>query len=388
MDALSLPTNLQIFGQETAMEFMSVTDALLRDMSPEHRECRIYVGGDAADWLFSEWSLWPHLAHWTHDGVRVRFIIPDSVLDQMYWDEAHALASRIEGMGIEACVCEGDGIRVNDAFLVAEIEGPRGAVRWAASGLEALCPGELWGSAGESEVRILRHAGDGVLASPLARPPRTDELRKPRPGTFTEIFLADELDGDIGDVGAKFWRTIEQAIPGLSARLTTAPALTAIEYTDRYVNSPLVAATLHAILRALHGRPGGIVSETRFDLTTANIRPSKRTPSRLHHDWPRSEDKRDVLEHLFSPLCATVVAMKETKDMRHDRGLSLVWPDGTRFDIKLDQGLGFLRQDTETYNFHARPAEQADTIRAKTGVHVEKGDSPPVPAYLSGLQRG
>ena len=386
--ALELPENLQVFGPDTSMEFTSVTDAILRAAASGVQECRVYVGGDPGDWLFSAWRLWPHLVHWLHDGLDVKIIIPEGVVGEMYWDEANALASRLEATGARTMISPGQGVQIDDMYLLAEFEGTRGTFRWATQSLDVLCPGEDWGSAGPDAVQIVYHHTNTALP-PLpgeARPPHADELRKPRPGTFQELSVGNQLDGDLGDVGRRFWALVEGPFPGLRSRLDIGPACSEIEYTDRYLNSPLGACVLYKILNALASRSGGLDSRTRLVVKTAIAR-GRSNQTRLRHDWDGSV-KRRALERVLAPLCATVVVdIRNGIDTRHDRGLTLTWSDGTVFIIRPDQGVGFLDNHMHPHDFSVPLEEQARRIRALSTVHVEKGEGPAVAIYLSGLQR-
>lgn len=384
MDALSLPPELEVFGPETVMEFTSVTEALIRTMKPGMRACRIYIGGNPGDWLFSDWRLWPYLVRWAHERVRVCLVLPADAVDEMFWDEAHALASRIEGAGLEIALCAGEGVQIGDKYLVAEVEGPQGSTRWAASDIDALCPGDAWGSAGASEMRILRHTGEQELPALSAEMMPASELRKPMPGSFRELRMLDQLDGELGDVGEKFWAAIEKESPQLAKRLATGPALASLEYSDRYLNSPLVARTLYEMLRALRQRPGGLDAGAKVEVKTEAFKQSKPNPKgKLDKDWRQVHEKQAVLECLFSELGSAVVEMKDKHDLRHDRGFLLSWPDGTRFELRLDQGVGFL-QSTATHDFEALPEQQAIAIRQAKGIFVQKQGSLAVPIYISG----
>lgn len=389
VEALALPADLQVFGPDTGMEFQPVADALAQAMKPGTRACRIYIGGNPGDWLFSEWRLWPYLVRWAHEnkGMRVCLVLPRGALDEMSWNETHSLAARIESAGVEVALCAGDGVQVGSGYLLAELEGPQGSTRWAASGVEVLCPGDAWGSAGTSEMRILRHAGEEALPALAADVVRVSELRKDMPGSFRELRMFDQLDGDISEVGEKLWALVEQASPQLAKRLTTGPALAWLEYSDRYLNSPLVAKTLYEILRALARYPGGLDAKTRIEVKTEAFEKKKAQPNgQLGRDWRHVHEKQAVLEHLFPTLGPATLLMRERQDLRHDRGFLMLWPDGTRCELRFDQGVGFLECEA-SHDFDAPPAEQAAAICNAKGIFVEKQGSLEVPIYISGLHK-
>jgi DEAD/DEAH box helicase domain-containing protein len=141
------------------------------------------------------------------------------------------------------------------------------------------------------------------------------------------------------------------------------------------------------MLRALgeHGS-GGLVAETKIEVKTEAYNKKSRPRGKFDNDWRYCHEKEAVLQQLFSTFGAVVVDMKAKHDLRHDRSFLLTWLDGTHFELRLDQGVGFLKS-TAAHDFDISLPEQVTAIRNANGVSVEKPGSLAVPIYISGLQK-
>jgi DEAD/DEAH box helicase domain-containing protein len=260
--AMALPPELQVFGETTRMEMQPLTIALLRELrQSEAQECRIFLGDSIEDWIFDEWPLWPHLVRWRADGLHVTPLMPDACLGNLDYQEANSLWSRAEATGIKIAVTKDSKPAVGGFPLLAEVATARGHVRWVAGSATAqvLAPGGEW--AGGASGGTLRGRSSGVLVATPSRLVSAQELRKAAPGTFKELTIAAQTDGDLTTFGQRFWKVVAAQVAGLEQKLQSAHVVE-VRWNDRYIRSPLIARALYEVLRALvrSGGATGVVS--------------------------------------------------------------------------------------------------------------------------------
>jgi DEAD/DEAH box helicase domain-containing protein len=392
--AMSLPASLQVFGTDTQMEMQPLMAALLRELRQSSvKECRLFVGSAVEDWIFDEWTLWPHLIRWCADGVRVSLLVPEQCARALDYQEANGLAVRAEAAGVNIGIVIGSAPAVGGFPLLAEIATGKDHLRWVAAAAESgvLVPGAGWG--GGTNSGTLRVRASGPLPALTWRPPLAQELRKSAPGAFKEITVASQTDGEIASFGQRFWKLVEAQVAGLESKLRTSH-IVEVQWNDRYIRSPLMVRATYEVLRALSSPSGpnagtvGVTKGTRVVLRSMAAEASSRGPSRyLDNDWAQAADQTVVIEKVLGRLAQIHVELVDTKGKRrvpHQREIKLLFADKTAFVLRLDQGLGFLRlQQGALFRFDQAADKQVEALlSAKLWVHNDRG---PVPLYASGI---
>ncbi|MCA9130737.1 MAG: hypothetical protein KDB22_26810, partial [Planctomycetales bacterium] len=182
-----------------------------------------------------------------------------------------------------------------------------------------------------------------------------------RPEDCTRVLVDTELDGDILSAGAAFWRFLESQSGWLKACLDQGPP-TSIEYSDRYVRSPLSVRVLFELIKRFAS-----TSSDRTELkinTTAS--PQLQTGHALHHDWRDDGTQKAVLQDLFKAYFhVSVKVYARPHELSHSRFLSIRWTNGFHVEINLDQGVGFYRTKAfKGFDFSLPPESQAQRLAA------------------------
>ena len=175
----------------------------------------------------------------------------------------------------------------------------------------------------------------------------------PETGTrFLEV--TTKLDGPIRLIGDRFVALLK---PNLTAAGLWRPGkLVSIEYSDRYVNSPL-AATLAVKTAAAFAKELGGGQKRPLRLAIAPLRNADdRSPNRLNHDWRDERDREEFLRRLSTNNGVKLELSVGSRP--HSRCLRLVF-DGVDALIVMDQGFGFLRtQSAVWFDFATSGMEQ------------------------------
>lgn len=360
LDALELPEPLRFFGQQSRLEPRTLGESINLELQHSGATTlRFYLGGDPDDWGVSDWPFWGSVKRWNASGGKVELCVPAGFLQKLPWDKARA--AKISFVGLPAEVRElNHPARVGDGWLLCEVVRAGHVTRWAATSPDLHAPGIYWGLPDDDE-RIVR-ADCPEDSAPPGTIRGDDVWERPVPGEFREVKL--ELDGPSGTLGQRFWRLVAQARPRLRDQLGTPKALKRIQYSDRYMVSPLTAKVLSGVLG--HLRTTGLLApQTEVVIQTAAGQ-RDRYPGRLFDSWRDETTQKAVLRSLIeaSSGATVTVSIQSKRDLDHQREMLLVFADGEAACIRLDHGLSFLEcVGACRFDFNATPQAQARVIQ-------------------------
>ena len=281
-------------------------------------------------------------------------------LDQSQKDELAALAkvSRAEIFKIDSVAQVGEP----PLALVMELGATGQSVRWATNSPRILAPGPLWGVA-EPDTRFVRSQDDSELLDGIfgAVPVEPEELRRVVSGVG-EITISDDLDGPVKHFGRRTWELLGERAPALLTRLERPMPLVAVEYSDRYIASPLSLLLVYRLLAELREFPGGIGPETKGAVVTSSLhQPHHTQPIYVSHDWQDEYGRKLVARSMLGAVFQEVVwEERQKRNVPHARTLNLVWSDQQKWSIRLDQGVGYWTAETRARGGLRFPFEESD----------------------------
>ena len=389
LDALELPEELQAFGAETWLEMEPLVLALRRELQrhPIH-EIRVFLDGRPEAWEPLDWRLRDELLRLKDAKVRLSLIMARRTWQELEGSQKDELAAFAAMIGAEVYLSEETTRTAEEGrdalHLALEMGNDRYATRWAASEVDALAPTSRWGS-GEGGVRFVR----GHLNYPLP-PPRDNWLRmaveqlRDVPEAALSIAFTRELNGPSRQFGRQAWQRLFEKCPRLRDRLKGDQPLSAIQYSDRYLRSPLTLLLMRELLGELANYRGGLIADhTCLSLTTSHLprRDTYEQPCWLHHDWRDATDRRQVFERLFDGLGQFTLDVSSQTRMPHARELQLIWPDDTVWTLRLDQGVGYwrVRNSREPFPFEQSVDRQLERLKS-CEIDIEAG-YPAHPTY-------
>lgn len=176
-------------------------------------------------------------------------------------------------------------------------------------------------------------------------------------------------------------------VPALRGRLGSSPKLSVIEYTDRYLRTPLTARLLLESLRYLKSEfPNAIADDTEVIVTTTPVESGDRRgyPTAFSHDWRRGGDRQAVIESAAATLGFSITFKEvERRRLAHHRGLTLNWGTDLSWKMRLDEGFGFLAETSrsDSFPFESNPASQAAKL-FKGRLHVDRRVALPTQFYV------
>lgn len=217
---------------------------------------------------------------------------------------------------------------------------------WATRDENAGLVGDDWGVARAAPIVWF----DGV--APTYKPVDLTSLL-PASGTRYTEFGA-RLNGASRTFDDRF---IDLIGPELAqANLWRSGKLTAIEYSDRYINSPLAAQLVVKAVSVLARKLAG-GKKIGARIVTAPLRAlDAKSPYRVNHDWQDEDARADVIQGLAKR--GGLDAELDVGTCPHSRRMRLVFEDGEAL-IVFDQGFGYLRTEVPvSFDFRATASDQ------------------------------
>ena len=352
-NSLGLSNDLLIFGPESRAETQPLADAIMREMdTAPGSELALWLLGSADEWNLDRWPALKAAQRLAARGRRIRVFIDPKTL--------HGLdpAVRIElfGQAIKA----GCQLETAPASLVGNKDR---ALAWVGTGSLGLAwasrdpaswpANSEWGGSGNSALVRGPHN-----LPPLGQPIDISTFLIEHERTAV-VEIRGELNGKIEQFGTAFWSHIQRQSAALSDRVKANAPLQAIEYTDRYLNSPLPVRLLREVLKAT---PGANTS-TQIHVTTADQLSASigSAPNQIKHDWRLVDHRNAVLREMIGNDYPQHFGLS-THDKRripHGRILTLRYADRI-LRLRLDQGFGYwMPASFIPFAFSIHPYDQA-----------------------------
>lgn len=398
--ALDVPPALQVFGDATRIELEPLPLAIDRAWQRQAFDTlRIHLDGDPTRWEPLHWRLRSRLRRYRQRGVAVQLVLPHAALQRLtdsQRDGLHFLVQETQAsllvraerggqtgqrgrqtgpgvheqaLALEAIAMGDDASAAGTPRVVVELAATDGVRAWASESAAACVPDSDWGSAAQGAAFVRSGWQPGPLL-PIAGATPVDpaDLRPViRPGMHA-LTLIHDLDGPASGFGERAWELIGAQVPELAARLQGSSALHRVQYSDRYLYSPLSILLIERLLSALQTLPGGVDDTTQVLIRTTELgtRLQPGRPEVWGHDWQDRQDRSAVVEQVFTRFGRCNWVEEPRQSLPHARLLQLDWRDGPGWELRFDQGVGYWREGGRrptAFPFMATPEQQAQSIR-------------------------
>ena len=378
--ALELPTEAQLFGPQTRLEYDPISLAIQRTLRADDAITlvRLHLGGDFDAWALQDWVIRRDLARWIDESRTVEIVLPHNV-DAIPRQERLVLATWGHSLGVRLL----RGIRGGgEHHILAELGGPGRGLAFSAQSGDALVPGLNWGVAGESAYVVRGPSAPVAKLDPVD--PAT--LYGPPPGKEDRVELAEPLRGSLDALGSEYWKAILDKSPHLRVRLRQQIPVREVLYSDRYVRSPLVARLLLEVLAHLVQIGGDATRDTQFRIVTVRSANAKSRLQYVQDDWAKPHEAKSTIACLFAYRSIEVeISHRKRKQVPHERVFRIAWEDGLRWECHLDHGFGFMKTAAPrvTHGFDASPERQAKLLATADFNLIPNGRGI---AYVSGIE--
>ncbi|MGW8191965.1 DEAD/DEAH box helicase [Sphingomonas hankookensis] len=299
----------------------SVADALSDAVSAGNNAVTIWVGPDSDVAAIGTGRI-AGLARQLGDrGAAVSLVVAPNWSNTL--DSAQRLSLRDTALALGLSLRRGTPPTfANGAIAIAAA----GSLLWASRDQGARRAGPNWGEG--QEMPVVRIAAPSLPLTPAV------DLSTLLPASGTSfIEITDALDGAITDFGERFVRLIGPVIREAGGN----GSLQRIEYSDRYLQSPLTVRLLAEALSALRNDLAGRDQKLPVRIVTNRLKTNERQPFAPDHDWQFEEDREAVLLGLLKSRELAPELVEHGAD--HGRVMTLTI-SGATVRVVLDQGFG------------------------------------------------
>ena len=319
---LVLPAEHKLFGEQTVYEpaplAVSLGNFLAED---DDAVATLYALGNPADWELEAWPITPLFKRWAGRGRRNRLAVDIEALRRVDPVTRREVVLWAERCGVDLIASEA---KSSETMLLARVDGARGAQVWGSADSEAFIVGASWAAvAGAPVVR-----GAAVEPASAAIVDVHELLREKAREVVFEI--DDQIDGPVDGFGERLKALLSTRHE--LADVFAEPCLE-LEYSDRYILSPITVRLLTDLVRALAG------ADTRVAVHCVTRPARNPKPDRtVLHDWPDLAVRDAVLSAKLA-VVTPHVELRTASSLPHRRKLRFraLRQSGV---IYFDQGVG------------------------------------------------
>jgi hypothetical protein len=338
--SLALPEHLQVFGEETLPESVTLLESLSVRCGSAGAQCvRIYLHGDSVQWdLPRAHSLQRLLYGWYAQSLPIELYAATGTLSTMNEANRRKLSEWV-GAGVQYHEAASNQLLIgtNCLPLLAAVRTSDGWTAWASDSATASVANSEWGELVAGEVLVRGMIELYNLGTPIAPADIDSSSNSDR-----DLEINGEIDGNIDGFGNRFWKHISAQVPTVATLLNQSDdKLLAVEYCDRYIRSPLAAALFISLVYALKGFPpgdGGFVVR----MQTLRFLAQRESLGRLWDDW-KNDALRDATVNRALDDCGLESSVESVAPgvIEHSRVLTLRFASGRTVSLRLDQGVSY-----------------------------------------------
>lgn len=365
LQSLEIPSQLRVFGKSTRIEYDTIPVAIQRELQRlEARRLNLFLAGTIEEWDVEEWTIYKQLIRWSAESLDIRLYVDLQSVRKLPLTVKNQIASLMETTGLRLYTVDTKTSPVEPIGLIAELNGLKTSVRWAATDPSARAVGPLWGI-GEDGNCITYIKRKSPLKEIPGRQIQPSSLRQSFAGTLVELKISKELNGPINTFGKRFWQLVTTQVPQLATRFNGTRSIKNIKYVDRYLRSPITIRLLYELIEGLRQSCSLWEDDTFLKVETAYYRQRfSKTHSDVCSDWEYEKERNVVLRKVLTiPEIELDLIVNSVKEMSHARELILDWNDGASWKMRLDQGLGYwITTSRESFPFDHDLDVQSDQL--------------------------
>lgn len=382
LDALVIPEEFSFFGNNSEIETKSLAESVyLVGKRSDIALIQLILGGNPteSDFVKSDFRVLAYdLAGL---GKNINLVVKETALKQYHEDDLTTLRSLIDHDNINAHSCLELPIAKN-GNVIAEVQFNNGSVlTWALANFDSLNSNEMWGKS----LTVVKGFPDTPLVNCIKPISKVDLQVTPIFQGDKEVIVHNDLDGELHGFGDRFWKIILDNHQGIEKELSL-NEVASIEYSDKYIYTPLTLALLKEIVVGLRKLVGfdrwKNVSMITHTAEKRGYYNSRVPPGLIYSDWLNSYERNQVLESLFNQI-GIEATVKPTN--QHSRSLIINLKNETVITVRLDQGVSYWRvnnpnrytsSDKTMFDFDGEVKNQAKQILELKSTKVFGSNAP------------
>jgi len=339
---LAIPPELAFFGEGSRIEYVPLSEAVLREARRDGvREVRLYAGGDALAWDVAVSPLRELVYRLTANGCHVCLVLQEASVKAACEPDRNLLASLVDNPQVSVTSAS-ELPRSGNAGVVAEVLSGELSCKWASLDESARVFGTNWGRANwvyGGQLKPAKLDAKSLAAKAL----RATAIKQ---GDM-EIEISHQLDGPLQGFGKRFWDLIMAQHASSREILENGQDVISLSYQDRYLFTPLTLALLTNLISGLHylvGRGRWGVSEINISTTSKNSDRISGQDQLVWGEWKDMTVRDRVAIEAFNYQGMDIkLSVQEPKGTSHGRLLTIVFANQSKLLIRLDQGVSYWK---------------------------------------------
>jgi DEAD/DEAH box helicase domain-containing protein len=344
INSLALPDEMRFFGPASTLEFEPLLSAIRRELGKATADrVRVVLAGPGGEWDIDTWPIEAWLIRWKADAITAQIALPKSLLAELSANQRNRLASWSEAGLAKVVTLPDAAFKVGNGYIAAEVQRDGNVARFAVRDASALIPHADWGK-GVSDALVVRAVNDSGM--PVGEVCSGTSLRVLPPGTATQIEVGTQLNGPVSNFGLRFWGLVGTASPEALSLLRGNSAIERVSYRDRYIATPAQMRFVVEVFRGLNTIAEKPLQSASLEVVTARPDSNSGPAMSLNDNWAYDAKRPSLFEEALSGIGAGRKFEERSKrETPHARELEVIWADGNRLLLHLDEGFGFLRAD-------------------------------------------
>lgn len=326
-----------------------------------YKQLRLYLQGNPSDWNLSE-SLFDKVAHWDYNGNEVLIAINGKSINNLDDISKLQLMALNAFSKVKLMTYNNDDLFLSNNYLLQMInaETCTDLITLATTDKNTYVPNtDFWQM--ESDVIVVESKVPELLSTKILD---LDRLKPNEDNDTRKIEIYNELNGPIKEFGSKFWQAMRE-YKNLDIQLSNKVGIEKIEYSDRYLVTPLATLLIGEII---HGIKSMYDKDNDWTDPKVIIKTTEASNNRdsfmIDHNWKSCSDQEKVQNNFLEKLGLDAnIGLYDKKKLNHRRHLKVFWVDSSVTVIVLDQGVGFLQIPTSyKFDFNSSPQAQASNL--------------------------
>lgn len=336
---LELPKHLKIFGTNTAYMYESIYAAITQSSHSGSDSLTVYLSGDPNEWDLASSELKKQIIGWNEqfDDLKLAICADDISIFHASIREDLWLFTKL---GAKIVLVS------NQDHVIAQTTSSHGVMTIGSSDISTRIPNEnFW----RVPDQILLRSGTHQEISDYTEID-SNLLREKSTPSDKEIEIRNELNGGVSQFGNRLWQILGEQSQYLTAKFSDEDRLVELVYSDRYLYTPWSVILINEIIMNLKRTLANKWQVDEVLISTGKKTDNRRSVKRgFFANWNNHQTRIDVTRTYLSKndVIASVIAIEPFK-LPHGRILELKWESGELTTIRLDQGVGYWRNEHDS----------------------------------------
>ena len=328
----------------------TIAERVAEGLNHEFDKITLFLQGNPKEWTLSA-SLREKISLWQNSGKQIELSITKSMLEQMETIDKEYLASlpRVWHTVTLSTWAETGEYLSNNALLQLSKKTDDGikTLSIATTNKNAYVPNENFWHIDDTAFVVESFAVPPVGTQYLSIDQHSQPGDyNPNNALFTEV--TNQLNVPINQFAQAFWDLLQVKQSKLHINIEKGLEIKLIEYSDKYIYSPLIILLLGEVVSRLKQLTNSMPQLTIKTTVTDEDRPSEF----LDQKWNNERAQSGVIEAYmkfagFDQTERYICRIHDSSKLSHHRSLTICWSDDSQTKIYLDHGFGFLKYDVK-----------------------------------------